>query len=469
MPVLVSDGPPSVAGNSRGLDGFHVATWSGRVFYKALSAQWSVNHHDKGLPGGDVDQIFGDSRNHQADSRAFLEAKFEPKISEQLTSVSRVHANYYAYRGFFARTPDEGNLERSTFDGAWVGAEQRMIFTPLPALRLTGGGEFQYHFIVNEALKNQTTGTQYDDNYPFTLAAGYLLADVAPSKAIKISAGARLDAYSLTDPSLNPRLALILKPYEGGNVKIMAGKAFRAPSVYESFYSDSVVAKAKANLRPENMYSAEVEFSHRFSKNVIGTVATYTNYITDLIALRDIPNPTPGGTTTTYQNTEVPVGTLGSEFELRREWKDGWMLGGSYSLQKSRYLASHSIGDLFALAQSHALREVPNSPSHLASLKGGVPILSRALMLMSRLTFEGPRFDRNDVEGPGLPTQRTTPIGLIWDIVFSGSEPRWGLSYAIGVYNAFDSRWTVPVSSEYRPTTVLQSGRTLLALASITF
>src|SRR5262249_19194887 len=47
---FVADGPPSVAGNARGLDGFHVGTWTGRIFYKSLSAQWSLNHHDKTLP-----------------------------------------------------------------------------------------------------------------------------------------------------------------------------------------------------------------------------------------------------------------------------------------------------------------------------------------------------------------------------------------------------------------------------------
>ena len=42
---------------------------------------------------------------------------------------------------------------------------------------------------------------------------------------------ARLDAYSTFGTSLNPRVAAIIKPYDGGNLKIMAGKAFRATAV----------------------------------------------------------------------------------------------------------------------------------------------------------------------------------------------------------------------------------------------
>jgi hypothetical protein len=80
MPEFVADGPPSLAGNSRGLDGFHVGTWTGRAFYKSLSAQWSLNHHDKQIPGGDTEALFGDGRSHQADTRAFFEAKLTPQL-----------------------------------------------------------------------------------------------------------------------------------------------------------------------------------------------------------------------------------------------------------------------------------------------------------------------------------------------------------------------------------------------------
>jgi outer membrane receptor protein involved in Fe transport len=58
---------------------------------------------------------------------------------------------------------------------------------------------------------------------------------------------------------------------------------------------------------------------------------------------------------------------------------------------------------------------------------------------------------------------------VLWDIVLSGTEQRWGLSYAFGVYNAFDWRWSVPVSPEFLQTTMPQDGRTFLATASKTF
>lgn len=145
------------------------------------------------------------------------------------------------------------------------------------------------------------------------------------------------------------------------------------------------------------------------------------------------------------------------------------MVGANYAYQNAEYLASGSLGDFLTLRQASGLREVPNAPNHLASIRGGVPLLARALMLMTRLSFEGARPDRNDVEAPGAPPQRETAPAVLWDFVFSGGEPRWGLSWSVGVYNAFDWQWRAPVSAEFRQTTLPQLGRAFLASAAVMF
>ena len=145
------------------------------------------------------------------------------------------------------------------------------------------------------------------------------------------------------------------------------------------------------------------------------------------------------------------------------------MVGATYAYQQGKYLASSSIGDFLTLKQAPGYREIANAPNHLGSIRGGVPLLARALMLMSRVSLEGPRFDRNDQDEPGAPEQGKTAPALLWDFVFSGSEPRWGLSWSVGVYNAFDWQWRAPVSAEFRQTTVPQLGRTFLASASVVF
>ena len=245
------------------------------------------------------------------------------------------------------------------------------------------------------------------------------MADVTPTRAVKLSLGGRYDGYSTFGGSFNPRVALILKPYEAGNVKLMFGKAFRAPSTYEQFFSEPDVQEPNTHLKAESMYSAEIEYSHRFTPTVLGLVSVYENVITEPDRERDRPSEPPGGI---YENTGTPVGTMGAEGELRKEWKDGWTASASYSFARSVFLKNSSLSSLASLARDPAFREVPNAPPHLASLRGGAPILGRALMAMTRVAYTSSRYDVHDVQSTPAapqPAQQQTGDAVIWDLMLT--------------------------------------------------
>jgi outer membrane receptor protein involved in Fe transport len=468
FPEYVSEGPPDVAGNARGLDSARFGTLSGRAWWRDLSLSWSANTHQKHLPTGQFETVFGDDRTRQVDTRAFIEARFEPKLGKSLTSLTRLHGNLYTYRGTFAYEAADGGLERDKYDSYWAGAEQRFVYAPSAAFSASLGGEAQAHPHARQLGSNEVDGEYLNDTEQFTLGAVYGSLDVRPLSALKLSAGGRLDYYSTFGTSFNPRFSVIARPYASGNIKLIAGKAFKAPSIYELSYA-AFGQVSSPNLRPENIYSAELEFSHRASPTVLITASVFANYITNLISLDAGPPADDGSETIQFQNANTPVGTVGAEAEVRRDWKEGWMVAGSYSFQHSTYLASNSIGDFLNLRASADYREVPNAPTHLASVRGAVPILSRALLLMSRLSLEGGRYDRNDLITPGGDAQTRTENAWLWDFVLSGTEQHWGLSYSLGVYNAFNSRASVPVSSEFRQRAIPIAGRSLLATSSITF
>jgi len=489
FPEYATQGPPQVAGNARGVDGFDVVTWTGQARWDWLHLQWSLNSHRKTLPTGQFVTLLGDGDTRQTDTRGMVELEAQPKLGPQLESTTRAYANYYGYRGHFAHAFDSGGLEYLTFDGQWVGGEQRFVYTPFASLRLTGGGEVQRHFGAHTLDTSDTQGVYDDDSHDFSLFAAYAVADWSPAPWIKAELGGRADQYqyesfTATDGTrtagfgvgaFSPRAAVIVKPTALDVVKVLAGQAFRAPSIYELYYT-SAPQYANASLRPEHVTSIEVEYTHRFTPTVTALAAVYGNVITDLIAQRAYGGQNPDGSYNySYQNTAAPVETLGAEAEVRREWKDGWMVAASYAYQRSKYVVeSPSLGDLVSQKQNGAYREVANAPEHLASLTGAAPLLARALMASTRLTVNGARWDRNDQPfdpktGQPTPPQGHTEPVVLWDVVLSGTEQRLGLSWAFGVYNAFDWRWSVPVSPEFVQTTIPQSGRTFLATASKTF
>jgi outer membrane receptor protein involved in Fe transport len=107
------------------------------------------------------------------------------------------------------------------------------------------------------------------------------------------------------------------------------------------------------------------------------------------------------------------------------------------------------------------LRELPNSPALLGSFRLAVPLFTRALTLMTRISFEGPRWDRN--ASPSDPEQQRTSAAVIWDLALSGELPEYHLRYGLSVYNLADWKYDVPMSRDFgAQVTLPQPGRRLL-------
>jgi outer membrane receptor protein involved in Fe transport len=470
FPELVA-ADPVAAGHARSVDEFDVATVEGRVTHRSLSAQWFWNSHHKAIPTAAYQTLLGDRRARQRDTRAALELRAEPRLLPTLSWLSRAHANYYRFHGAYPRGPSEGGLEVDTFRGAWVGLEERLELTPIPALRVFVGGEVQSHFQVDQQAVNETE-VSLDEvesrGHPFWVGAAYATVDARPDPKVALHAGARLDAYSTFGSALNPRLAAVVRPYARGNLKLLAGKAFRAPSVYELYYNDGGTTQVQSpELGPEHIYSLEAEFTHELDPPLSASATLFANYVTDLVTSRG------RGTSSDplrYVNSNVPLATAGGELGLRRDLRRGAMFALSYGLLLTRYLADRSPGALLEFRQNSQFRRVANVPTHLLSLKGMLPILAQTLRIASRVTIESGRYDR--FERSDEPPQFATDAVALWDLVLTGellpvrgSKP--SVDWALGLYNAFDHRYSLPVSAEFVQRTVPQSGRTLLLSAEL--
>ncbi|WP_437953144.1 TonB-dependent receptor [Sorangium sp. So ce296] len=483
-------------GHSRDDDKFTVGTFQGRLWLKSFSAQWYLNSRDKTVPNGVATTQLGVDKTYYKDTRGFLELSLSPRFGDKLATLTRASINMYQFRdklSYYAPFAAPGMSEvydKEKFDDVWLLAEQRVEFSPIQQLKITAGAEAQLHFTaaqqgVDTACDGTPTGCynfvylplsddpakQIDttalDKHPYRIFAAYALVDITPSERLRISAGSRFDYYSTLEdatPVPSPRIALIVKPYEQGNLKITGGRAFRAPSIQELFYgyalppnplvandTPHVTYRPSPDLEPENVWSGEVEFTHRLSSTVSALGAGYVNHLSNLIfqeGSNTVDDPTD------YNNTDVPILVVGGEAELRREWRQGWMASLSYSYAKARYLEK---GD------ANERRNVPNSPEHMASARGAAPLFGKAVVLASRLTVEAPRYDRNIKEDPALPPQTKTEPAVIWDIVVSGQLDVGNLRYNVGVYNVGDWRWTAPTAAQYTIAKFPQSGRTFLA------
>jgi outer membrane receptor for ferrienterochelin and colicins len=424
---------------SRGSDGFQSGTLNAKAWFGDFTVQAQSNARDKALPLGEFDTLVGDPRTHLIDRRAFVEARYEPKLGDSGELFARIYWDRYTYDSWLMHD----TLFRERFFGDWAGAELRVTWHVRDLLRATFGGEGQWHYHVSQNGRDegaQFTYLRSDD--PFGVGAGYADLDFTPAQALHLSAGARLDHFSTFGNSVSPRFAIILKPNPTTVWKAMAGRAFRAPSIYELDYNDGGLSQIPACpqsnprcLQPETIWSGELELTRHLDPLWTGVGSFWVSRIEDVIELDPaLSNPA----VVQYRNISNLIHSYGFEAELRREWRQGF----------------------YAMAQySYAHVDTDNSPTHMGSLKIAAPLLQQRLNAMTRLSVEGARTDR---EG------NRTSAAVLWDVVLTFEISDWHTHGALGLYNAADWKTIVPASPEFGSLlTIPQRGRSLIASITV--
>ncbi len=442
--------PPNRPTTVHGVEKFTNVGTQGRAYVGSLTAQWSYHQRDQIAPAGAYGTVTNDPHTRLLDRRFMTELRFEPKINDKLQIFARAHANHYSFHADY-RFEDGDSSE--DFAGTWFGVEARAAITPLPWLRLTAGGEGQFHIeatMTGDSLyRDGTTENYMNERRPFQFGAGYALIDGSPAPWFRFSAGARVDVYSTFGPIVVPRGALIFHPGAGHTLKLMGGRAFRAPSIYEQFYSDGGTTELPAvdathELGPESVVSGEIEYSVRFLQDWVALAAVHTSYVEGTIVDR------PG-------RVERPSGAL----PLREQHLSGprrRRRGGD----PARVAPRHPARGLVRLPAGSRARLHPREPhprerprAPRLGARFVVPAIKDIASLGFRATLESPR--RIDAV-----TNDRTDFALVADATISGKVRELGLRYVMGIYNIADRKYQIPVADTFTSRTMPQNGRTFL-------
>jgi outer membrane receptor protein involved in Fe transport len=465
LPVrLIDPGGGAPLQTAHGTERFRSVSTHGRGWWGPVNAQWMYHQRKQFIPIGALNTRFDDPRTYYQDERFAGEIRVEP--SWDVIDVSgRIHANHYHFGGAYVSPPPDPPLIEDYY-GTWFGVEARARLKFIDELWITVGGEGQFHPVVQMAGTESTadfqpiSGGEYlAEDRPFNFGAAYALVEVKPVDWFRANAGARIDVYSSFGPIVVPRGALIFRVVEGGVLKVMGGRAFRAPSVYEQYYNDGGFSQVAAvdpdrdlALAPESIYSGEIEYLQRFLEDWVAVGAVHSSYVDDIITtVIDESGPD----VIRYANSDIPLFTLGGEVELRREWRRGWMLAAFYGYQRAQFLD----------ATDPALEDNPraiNAPEHLAGARTVLPIVAELAALGVRGTLEAPR--RIGYDGDA-----ETNAAFIVDTTLSGDVARHGLHYVVGVYNVFDWSFELPVADTFASRTIQQKGRTFMLDVSIAY
>ena len=434
---------------------FDAATGHARLVYRDLTVQAFVTTRKQEVPQGAYGALVGHPRNELIDTRALTELRYEPRLHERVRLYTRVFGNVYRFEGRQAYASDVPGLVSQTDErylGLWFGAEGRVVARLADTLDLSGGAEIQID--PEASLEGSAYETGQHQAYlhasePYRTYAAYALLEWRPLTWLTVSAGARLDAWSTFGLTANPRLSLVIQPSEHDVIKVWAGRAFRAPSIYELRDQDGGVTQVPSNhegneLLPELVWSGEAEYTHYLHDGWSLLGAAHVQRAERFIMQRSV-DPSDPDAPVFYDNGSSLLHTLGFDGEVRRDFRAGWMFSAMYGYLRARYSSAAAGG---------GSTRVPNTPSHYASMRGVAP-LSSFLKLAMRATLEAPRRISGD-------TTAETPACVIADLVLTGQAPRSRVDYAIGLYNLLDAQSALPTDPTFVTSTMPQPGRSLL-------
>jgi iron complex outermembrane receptor protein len=429
------DSPATNNGIAHNLDYHRRASGMLSAELGGLSLHARYNYRVKGTPTGSYGQIFNDPLAQIRDANGSLELKYDHDLSAVHHLTARTYYDNYYYRGAY---PLPGDLNTDWASARVLGAEAALRWDPIPNNRVTAGAEYRWNVRARYVVWDQGVQSATIDQQ-FGVVSLYLQDDFQILENLSLLAGVRHDESSITGGVTTPRFAMIYDPAPGTTLKAMYGRAFRAPSLYESAYP-----VAGENLESERLDMAEVIWMQRLGSNALLTSSLYRYYVTDLV---DVVNDS-ASITVNFRNLEK-VRAQGMEVAL--DVRPAHRLQG--------YL-SYSIG---RAVDDDTGSRLTNSPDHLLKLGLAAevaPRVSAATELRyesGRTTVTGTRTEPFLIANLNLgfhPFGRTGAPGAFGRLT--------GFDLSLRVTNLFDTRYAYPGGTEHVEPAIEQDGRAVM-------
>ncbi|MHB8874378.1 MAG: PEGA domain-containing protein [Myxococcaceae bacterium] len=379
---------------------------------------------------------------NQGDGRAFAAVQYDRGFAGGSFVLGRVAVDTSGYSLDYHPPGPDWRTETAKADG--FSGEVRFEWAFNANHRLTAGaaGRLLTKLAIHAAVS--------DDEEVFDLATKgasitlYAIDEWSPRPTVRLHTGFRVDPVgvaSIQDLSrpdhvalkLLPHLALIGRPYEGGNTKLLVGATVRGPSQRELKFGHSAFLRQQpGELQQEERLALELEHSHLLTDETTLVGGVFINTYNQIIA----SGPGAEGTTgLVLGNSPKHTGAVGAELEIRYAPGDGKLASVSGVIQGS------TVG---------GTAELVNFPEHVVSGRFLWPVLGQSLRAGTELVFVGARSDR---------TGERIDESLYWNVMLSGEHPKWQLTYFGGVFNIIDERLPDPVGPDLIPASVTRSGR----------
>lgn len=414
-------------------------------FFSAISIGRATLHVVKGertkrVPTASFGTVFGDPNLRTTDARTYIDATYTTAFGRGWSGFVRGSYDRYHYKGTYPFDEDGAGVQIQDDAGQsdWLNGEITANRRFASRHLVTAGAETRYVLRERQYAAMSSVTTIYDSRRARTSGL-YVQDELSLTPKVVVTGGMRVDHFGSFGFQSSPRAAAVYNASEGRALKLMYGRAFRAPNAFELYYYP-LDAPGRPALRPESVHTVEGVWEQHYGRRLRSTVSVFHSDIERLISqtIDDAGN-------FCYANLNDARST-GVESEIEARPKGSAVARGSYTWTRTRDGGSGA--------------RLSNSPANTVKYDVVVPVGHSRLFVASSGSYMGERLSVRGNPISGVYLQNAT---LTADRLFNR------LDVTVGAYNIFDRKYGDPGAEEHIQAEIPQDGRTLRASATIRF
>jgi len=403
-----------------------------------LSFETMNSARKKGIPTASFETRFNDPRSYTIDGLTLASVKYDRSFASAGTISTRLHAGRWSYAGRYSYD-SVASPEHDGAVGQWWGVD------------VDGTRSWSRHFV--------TAGVEFRDNFrmdqesflpePFTIETDlhnrsrrwglYAQDEIKLASPLSAYAGLRLDHYETFGAATSPRVGLIYTPSSGTTVKVLGGRAFRAPNAYELYYN-GFNYQPNPDLQPEHIATLELIAQQFIGSGIQLTAATFRNRLSNLISQHV------DSTTGNFAERNADeIESHGVEFGIEVNRGTGPRGELTYSLQRTENVGTHE--------------QLTNSPRAMAKLQLRAPLPAQVTA----------GFDAQYVSARRTEQGNTAPPYTVANLTLSTSSLFKHVELSASVFNLFDAVYGAPTADTHVQDVILQDGRNFRVTTTLRF
>lgn len=412
----------SVANHVDGQSGYH-------TFVNLAWGAWNItgyfNDYLEQTPILGDGTVFNDQGQFMRTARNFVSAAHTHEYAGGGELRWEIDFDEFRYQDRYDYPESIGILDnRDEAQGDWLSS--RLTYShPVPRLGLLTlglSGKLELRNEVENLDVSPDQTVNLDISHPDRAGALFAQQEWNLSKKWTAYLGARLDVSQNYGSFVSPRVAVVYQPNTRTSYKVVYGRPFRTPSVYEQYYQDGISQVANLGLRPETAEAVDVSVERKIGKSAYALVNAFYYSMGSVIEAVWISS-----SLIQYQNADRRC-SHGIDFEFGGHPAPWLETTASFSLDRTMDTA---LDDM-----------LPNAPGEMAKLRAAVPLYRDRIYLSGDFDYLTARWTMSGA--------LTRPVAMV-NATLSTRKLAHGLDLAAGIRNALNWSYSDPIALPLNP------------------